>query len=432
MHRPRRLRDLLGACLAGALSVSAAAADPATVPFTDRRDPPSYRVLTAEERDRYELGQTVFNTSWVPAGTPRAGRRDGLGPMFNAASCDACHNNGARGQGPAQSGPAPVGLVIQLGAGDAADPVYGHVLNTSAIEGHAPEGTVFVAYTERRGRYPDGREWRLREPRYELRALRLGTIGKHSLIKPRLAPALFGAGLLEAVPDAAIIALAERPQNGVRGQVSRRDGLIGRFGWQADSVSLDEQTARALSREMGLTSRGAERDDCGGADAACQRAPDGGQPEVSDDFFDAMLAFQRWLAVPRTDVDEATEADGAALFARTGCAACHRPDLPVTGAGPVRRIAAYTDLLLHDLGPPLADRGADGRPVPTLWRTAPLWGLGHAVSSGRPLALLHDGRARSIEEAVLWHDGAAAPARQRFGRLSHAERNRLLDWVALR
>jgi CxxC motif-containing protein (DUF1111 family) len=392
--------------------------------FVDTRDPPPYAQLSASQRESYDLGHALLNTQWVAAGTPQAERRDGLGPLFNAAACDACHNEGARGQGLSKDGLAPAPLVIQLQDTQAhaahrvddGDPVYGHVLNVSALPGYAAEGSVWVHYAERSGRYADGAPWTLRVPRYELRELRYGPMNPATAISPRLAPQLFGAGLLARVPDSAL------PPSGSSGPANTPRG---RFGWQAASATLGQQTAIAMSREMGLTSQAIVHDDCTSAQVACRSAPSGGTPEVSAEFMQALLDFQTFLAVPRS---KNTADNAAAAFADLGCAACHRPQLPVEGVDGIGGIAAYTDLSLHDLGTDLADRDVQGRTVPTRFRTAPLWGLGHAAR--RPLTLLHDGRARSIEEAILWHDGEAAAARERFEHLDAALRQRLLAWLA--
>jgi len=392
--------------------------------FVDTRDPPSYASLNASQRESYDLGHALLNTQWVVAGTPNAERRDGLGPLFNAAACDACHNEGARGQGLSKDGLAPAPLVIQLQDTQAqaahhvddGDPVYGHVLNISALPDHVAEGSMWVHYAERSGRYPDGSTWTLRVPSYELRGLRYGPMNPATAISPRMAPQLFGVGLLARVPDSAL------PSSASTGSA---DTARGRFGWQAASATLERQTAIAMSREMGLTSSAIGHDDCTATQAACRSAPSGGTPEVSAEFMQALLDFQTFLAVPRS---KNAADDASSSFADLGCAACHRPRLPVEGVDGIGEIAAYTDLSLHDLGTDLADRDAQGRTVPTRFRTAPLWGLGHATRP--PLALLHDGRARSIEEAILWHDGEASAARMRFAGLDASGRKRLLDWLA--
>lgn len=425
--------------LLATLSLAAASAAPppyGRADFVDRREPPSHRPLDDAAHEQHELGHAVFNTQWLAAGSPRAQRRDGLGPLFNAPSCDACHNEGARAQAASAEGLTPIGLVVQLGHRGRGDPRYGHVLNTSALAPMTPEAVIHVRYQLRDGRYADGTPWQLREPHYVLSELRYGALADDSLIEPRLGPPLFGVGLLEAVADAHILALSRlRHRDAVRGVPAWRgvDGRrqLGRFGWQADAVSVEQQTALAFSREMGLSSRLMAHDDCTVTQADCRQAEPGGAPEVSDELLAAVTAFQRDLAVPG-EQPQADDARSAALFGTLGCAACHVPSLPVDSIAPGATIAAYTDLLLHDLGSGLADRDARGTIVPSRWRTAPPWGLVHLRRSGRDPSLLHDGRARSVEEAVLWHDGEAAAARRRFEQLPVAQRMPLLDWIARR
>lgn len=408
---------------------SAAAADFGRQPLADSREPPAYAPLSGDEGARYELGLRVFNTQWVVAGTPRAMRIDGLGPLFNVGSCDGCHNDGARGRGPEGDGPVPGSLVLQLQRDAGPDPVYGHTLNVAAIDGLDAEAALSVHYRARRGRYPDGALWTLRVPAYRVEALRDGALAADTILRPRIAPALYGVGLLERISDAQRRRWAADP-------AARRDGIrgerAGRFGWQGASVSLAEQTARAFSREMGLTTRLLPADDCTPAQTRCRLA-DGGVPEVDDALFAAVLAFQQKLAVPavprRPDQEERA---GAALFAAAGCALCHRPRASVRlGDGRSVTIAAYSDLLLHDLGPGLTDRDVAGRVVTSRWRTAPLWAVGLVPRTGVP-TYLHDGRALSLEQAVLWHDGEAARARQRFEALGGARREQLLAWLARR
>jgi CxxC motif-containing protein (DUF1111 family) len=403
--------------------------------FTNRRDPPPYRKLSDAEFERYDLGKAVFNTQFVVAGTPNAGRRAGVGPLFNSTSCDSCHNNGARGRGPTEDGPAPTPLVIQLTAISAknpidpeGDPVYGRVFNTIALEGVPPEGVTMIRYEQLSGRYPDGSVWSLRVPHYTLTKLHYGPLSPQTIIKPRLAPALFGAGLLDAASvDREVGAAAPG------GDISGRSGH-GRFGWQATALSVRDQTARAFAREMGLTSTDMQSDDCTPAETACVQQPSGGSPEVSDDIFNAVLSFQRWLAVPASPTPHPIPDGDARTFAELGCAACHQPRLPVAltdaaGKDVSAVIAPYTDLRLHDLGRRLADETVSGTKVTSRWRTAPLWGLGYRMSLERFPTFLHDGRARSAEEAILWHDGEAAAARNRFEQLSAAQRKVFLHWL---
>jgi CxxC motif-containing protein (DUF1111 family) len=409
-------------------------------PFTNRRNPPSYRKLSDAEFARYDLGMAVFNTQFVPAGTPNAGRRAGVGPLFNSSSCDSCHNNGARGRGPTEDGPAPSPLVMQLATTPTknpidpeGDPVYGRVLNTISLEGVPPEGVAMIRYEEISGHYPDGSAWSLRAPHYTLTNLRYGPLSPQTIIKPRLAPALFGAGLLDAASvdrDPG----ATAPGSGSAKHATQDPPAHGRFGWQASAVSVRDQTARAFAREMGLTSADMRSDDCTKAETACQQQPSGGSPEVSDDIFNAVVSFQHWLAVPASPTPHTIPDRDANTFAKLGCVGCHQPQLQVALTDDVGKdvpavIAPYTDLRLHDLGSRLADENVAGKKVTSKWRTAPLWGLGYRMSLERFPTFLHDGRARSAEEAILWHDGEAAGARTRFEQLSAPERRAFLHWL---
>ncbi len=253
---------------------------------------------------------------------------------------------------------------------------------------------------------------------YELSDLNYGPPAAHIVIKPRLAPALFGAGLLEDVPARAA------------------DGAPGRFGWQATALSIRDQTARALAREMGVTSTDRRVDDCTDAESEClqQRHPD--TAEMSGELLDALLVFEKWLAVPQnpTPLPLSQQAAGRRLFRSTGCSGCHEPKRQVViarsgGQSVTATIAPYSDLAVHDLGPGLADHDLSGLVQPTRWRTAPLWGMGYRLSRESKPTFLHDGRARSVEEAVLWHDGEAAAVRERFAHLSRDKREQLLRFV---
>lgn len=407
--------------LAGTGSTVDAAAGRAV--FTDRRDPPPWRELAPEERASFDLGLLVFNTPWVVAGTRNAPRIDGLGPQFVSASCDSCHNNGARGRPAGTADGLPGSFVMQIGG--PGRELYGNVLNTAAIDGHEPEGQVRLSWRTREGRYADGQPWTLREPRYALDRLAHGAPPLRTVLQPRIGSAVFGTGRLEQVPAEALHQIRRQQPRAVRGTLPP-----GRFGWQAEALDLTDQTGRALAREMGLTSSAHPADDCTAVQIACRDAPDGGTPEVSEEFLQAVVAYQRELAVPaRGDITAQRDAAGRNLFASTGCAACHVPELPFIVDGATASIEPFTDLLLHDLGEELADRDLRDRPVKTLWRTAPLWGLAHAHRFG-DIALLHDGRAGSVEEAILWHGGQARAAREAFMRLDEDERRLLVDWVA--
>jgi CxxC motif-containing protein (DUF1111 family) len=453
MERRRQLTPvkLLRAwlCVCGVTALAAPLDRPAVgiAAFVNSRDPPFYSKLDAITLARAQLGHAVFNTQFVPAGTAGAARIDGLGPLFNSVSCDECHNEGADARGPQGDGPAPQNLVLQLqrpgtapDVPSAGDAHYGQVLNTASLPALEPEASVTIRYRLERGHYPDGTAWALRDPQYVLSDLRYGPLAADTLIKPRLAPPLFGDGLLEAVPASAITNPPGEPSGAPAWQLIDGGRELGRFGWQGSSVSIREQTGKAMAREMGLTNPMFAHDDCTPIQTDCRSQPNGGAPEVSPQLFDAVIEFVRWLAVPAApanSVAAAARGPGSALFTQLGCSSCHRAVLPAVlpaaeGGSANATITAYTDLRLHDLGLGLADHDASGQRVRSLFRTAPLWGLGYRIGREQQLTLLHDGRARSVEEAILWHDGEASGALIAFERLPAQQRQALLSWLAAR
>jgi CxxC motif-containing protein (DUF1111 family) len=431
-----------GLALCAAALAGCQATQPVGVVIQEDAHPPlPWRELTAAEQKSFDLGYAVFNTDGAPAGAP-SGRTDGLGPLFNSQSCDSCHNSRRRGRGPRGDGEAPGDLVMQLGLrlpdGSVQRGVegYGQVLNTAAIAGFTPEAAVAIRYDEHVRKLADGTAISLRAPHYRISELSGPELQPATVLMPRMPPSVQGAGLLELVPQAEIARSAEtqrRDGSAVGGRVSWLNTsagvVIGRFGWQATEVSVASQTASALSREMGLTSPLASHIDCGRDDHACQLGATGGAPEGEPALFDALVLFERLHAVPGRK-PSAESARGAQLFAQIGCGRCHQPTLPAdTGARVRQVIHPYTDLLLHDLGADLADRDIDGNAVHSLWRTAPLWGMQASVASRQPLRLLHDGRARTIEEAILWHAGEARDARARFMHMPAEERHALVSWI---
>jgi CxxC motif-containing protein (DUF1111 family) len=310
------------------------------------------------------------------------------------------------------------------------------VLNTSAIKGFEPEASVRIEYEPRQVLLADGTSVELRQPRYHVENLSGPELPAATVLMPRMPPPVQGVGLLERVPQFELeqIASSERAATAdIRGRISwlqmRRDRSIGRFGWQASEPTVASQIGVAFAREMGLTNPLVSGDDCGKWNVACRSAATGGSPEVAADLFDAVIAFERWHAVPVSKiVDES--ALGARLFESCGCADCHRANLRIDlGNEDHALIQPYTDLLLHTMGQGLADRDLGGTPVRSLWRTAPLWGMHAAYVSGQPLRLLHDGRARSVEEAILWHGVEARRARDNYAHLSQQQRRALVEWI---
>jgi CxxC motif-containing protein (DUF1111 family) len=406
--------------------------------------------LEREQELLFFVGNSFFNQNWVtaPASTTA---RDGLGPLFNARSCAGCHFKDGRGRPPAFDGEQPTGLLLRLSlpgvddhGGPLDDPVYGGQVQDGAIMGLTAEATAIVTYEELPVTLAGGQVVSLRRPIYSLQNAAYGEPAPELLISPRVASQMIGLGLLEAVPEEAILALADpddrdgdgisgRP-NYVRDVVSGRT-VLGRFGWKANEPTVAQQTAGAFLGDMGITTPIFPEQNCTDAIAGCATAADGGSPEIEPDDFQKVVLYAGTLAVPaRRDWDDAQVLQGKALFNEIGCTACHKPIL-ATGAHPTisalsnQTIRPYTDLLLHDMGEGLADGRPDYEADGREWRTPPLWGIGLIETVNGHTNFLHDGRARNLMEAILWHGGEAQAARDRFAALDQTEREALLRFL---
>jgi CxxC motif-containing protein (DUF1111 family) len=412
--------------------------------------------LDDDERARFAIGNSFFRRNWVeaPASTTA---RDGLGPHFIARSCGGCHVQDGRGAPPRDGEPA-VALLLRLsvpGVGDHGgvrpEPTYGDQFNNAAIAGVKPEGRVTIRQRTLPGRFRDGTLYSLNQPHYGFADLGYGAMAKGVLISPRIAPQLAGVGLLDAIPEAEVLAnvadQAARP-GPVKGQANQAwDNFagamrVGRFGWKANVATLAQQTAGAFAGDIGITSSAHPDDGCTVAQADCLAAPRGGHdggPEIDDQTFGDVVFYQSTLApAARRGADDPQVRRGQRLFAQAQCDACHRPSY-VTGAGPIaafttakvsgQRIWPYTDLLLHDMGPGLADGRPDFAAGGRQWKTPPLWGIGLIRGVNGHQRLLHDGRARGTLEAVLWHGGEAEAAKQRVLGMDRAERAALVKFL---
>jgi CxxC motif-containing protein (DUF1111 family) len=393
--------------------------------------------LPAVDQTAFLTGQTVFEVDWLAAPHPQD-VRDGLGPLYHASACAGCHFQNGRGAPSPADGPVPPALLMRLGVPDGAggwapDPVYGGQLQPRAIPGHAPEALVRVAWSLAP---MDGGE-PLLWPTYTIERLGYGPHAEGLVLGPRMAQALIGLGLLEAVPEQAIRALADPDDldgDGVSGRVNSVDGRLGRFGWKANQHSLLTQNAAALLGDMGLTSPLHPAPPCSAAQTACAEAATGGEPEIDAARLDALTRYTRLLAVPaRRDHDAPDVLAGKRLFHEAGCAACHVPSLRTGLADDPaladQRIWPYTDMLLHDMGEGLADGLPDHDASGSEWRTPPLWGIGLTATVSGHSRFLHDGRARSLWEAIRWHDGEARGARRAAEALTAEQRALLLRFL---
>ena len=393
--------------------------------------------------DRFILGKSFFRIPWVEAPSATTAR-DGLGPLFSANTCIACHPGNGAGIAVRQDGRVDRSLVMRLGlerrpddprTGFLPDPVYGAQLSINAVHGVAYEGRPTVRYRDRNGTYPDGTLYTLHVPRYALESLNYGPLSPDTHAAAHLAPALVGLGALERIPEAAIIAYEDpedRDGDGISGRANRvysprtNRMELGRFTWKAGAPSVRFQVANAMHNDMGLTTTLYPGENCTGAQHACQDAPRGRHPiDVPDIRLDAVTFYVTSLRIPKQR-NPAANAEGAALFSGVGCAKCHVPGYETDDG---MTIHPYSDLLLHDMGAPLSDGHRTFRAGPSEFRTPPLWGAGLRGKISAQARYLHDGRARTLEEAVLWHGGEAATVKRNFMALEADARKKLLRFV---
>ena len=415
--------------------------------------------LTGNKSLEFVSGNALFKRNWVsaPASTEDL---DGLGPLFNARSCSGCHHLDGRGAPPSAPGEVSASLVFLLSqpadetpSGTAPDGVhwetipdeqYGVQLNHLAVLGVEPEGEASVTYEELPGQYLDGMPYSLRRPQYTFTSLRYGEFSPRIMVSPRVAPHMVGMGLLEAIDEATLTALADPDDtnhDGISGRVNyvpdraTRTLRVGRFGWKANQPSVRQQVAAAFRGDIGITSTLFPEQPCAPGQTDCQQAISGGEPELTEDILDRVSLYSATLAVPRRrNWDTPEVLRGKSLFNRIGCESCHtaklttgtHPDIPEFSDQVIR---PYTDLLLHDMGEALADGRPDGQATGNEWRTPPLWGIGLIPTVSGHSFLLHDGRARTLEEAILWHGGEAVASQQQFTALSPDERQAVIIFL---
>ncbi len=406
--------------------------------------------LSGDAELQFFVGNSFFKENWVaaPASTTA---RDGLGPTLNARSCAACHLKDGRGAPPSFPGELGTGLLMRISIpGEDAhgapkhDPNYGDQLNDQAIPGVPVEGRIAITYTDVQGKFDDGSAYTLQSPSYAITDAGYGTFGAGLMMSPRVGQQIIGMGLLEAISESRILGLADETDlnnDGISGKanlvwdVVKQKMSLGRFGWKANQPSILQQAAGAFLGDLGITSYLFPNQNCTGIQTGCATAPDGGTPEIADDDLQKMVVYLSNLAVPaRRKHDSSAILRGKQLFRDMGCAACHVAS-HVTGVHPQfpnlsnQTIWPYTDLLLHDMGPALADGRPDFRATGYEWRTPPLWGIGLIQTVNGHTRFLHDGRARNVEEAVLWHGGEAEKSRNKYRSLAKDDRQKVIAFL---
>jgi len=401
--------------------------------------------LTEREAIVHTIGDGTFDQVFVAAPAPHFG---GLGPVYNNISCVNCHRND--GGGFPSTGSSTSGMLFRISipgadehGGPLAAPGFGLQIQDRALLGAVPEATATINYSDLPVTYPDGTTVTLRQPAYAL-TNPYTTLPAGYMLSPRLAPRLVGMGLLENVPESTILSFVDAgDQNGdgITGKANyvynsyTHKTELGRFGLKANTSTLQMQVATAYQQDMGVTSYPQSQESAWGQPQMSLVGNSDLSPELVDTLLNYVTFYVQTLAVPaRRDVLDSINKRGALLFTQVNCSGCHRTTMQ-TGVNmsihlSSQRIHPYTDLLVHDMGDGLADNRPDFLANGKEWRTPPLWGIGMlAKANGGSAYYLHDGRARSIDEAILWHGGEAERSKQQFMQLSQADRAALLQFL---
>lgn len=404
--------------------------------------------LSPKDFARFFSGDTLFNTNWVNASSIVDGR-DGLGPVFNTRSCSSCHFKDGRGQ-PPKSNEIPDGFLVRIslpGNGPKGDPrphpIYGNQISVRALPKAKPEARVSLKYELINGDYPDGTSYSLLKPVIGMDNWAYGQPGD-LLQSARVASAVYGVGLLDAIPEEVLIALSDpedRDGDGISGRPnrvwspSRQRYSIGKYGWKANRATLLDQTAGAFQGDIGITSPIFPKENHSPSLLDPREFPSGGDPEIENRDLEDVVFYLKTLAPPASRfATDAIYLSGKALFEAAKCSSCHTPQFQTRDDYSIQALAGqtiypYTDLLLHDMGEELADHRPDYEATGTEWRTPPLWGIGLFPTVNGHSRLLHDGRARNIEEAILWHSGEAESSKQAFMKLPREQRLELIEFV---
>ncbi len=412
-------------------------------------------MLTADVIN-FKVGRTFFHTSWItaPSSTQAV---DGLGPLFNANSCNSCHIEDGRGRTPFSATEQLSSVLIRISiagqdphGGPNPDPDLGLQLRNNSILKATPDAQVYVIYTDKIVTYPDGSTDTLRVPAYQFQNLRNGH-PVDFMYSPRIAPQLVGMGLLQAIPEQTLLSYADPDDvnnDGISGKANyvwsatQQQTVLGRFGGKAYEPDVRQQVAGAFSGDIGITTPVFPDANLYGLEQTLFGSlPNGsdsiGEPELPEPYFTNTVFYTEALAVPqRRNWTDATVQRGKSIFVQLACSKCHIPQLQTGPFSDVpllsnQTIHPYTDLLLHDMGPDLADGRSDYLATGSEWRTPPLWGIGlvSLVNNNNGMFLLHDGRARTIEEAILWHGGEAEKSKDAFVKLPKADIDALVKFI---
>ncbi|HMN33201.1 MAG TPA: di-heme oxidoredictase family protein [Chitinophagaceae bacterium] len=404
----------------------------------------SFANMSAQHERVHEIGDIAFEQTFVSNPAPLNG---GLGPIYNNVSCISCHIGDGRGKAPEVGQPIS-SILFRISQSNRVDmhngPLgvigYGDQIQNRSVAGSVKEADIEISYIEKTFQFDDGTPYSLRFPTYTLTNMYMPITSSYDL-SPRVASPVFGLGLLEAVSEQDILANADEfdmNNDGISGKanyvwnVLENKTTLGRFGWKANQPTVMQQSAGAINSDMGLTSFVFPQENSFGQIQYDHLDDD---VEVSDSLMHAIAFYIKTLAVPaRRNITDPKVARGKQLFIESNCSACHLPTLKtaVNVAFPAlsnQTIRPYTDLLLHDMGAELADNRPDFLANGYEWRTPPLWGIGLTYKVNGHTNFLHDGRARNLMEAVMWHGGEAEASKNKVKSLNKADREALIKFL---
>lgn len=415
------------------------------------------RDLNDEEQDSFMLGKSFFTIPWIEAPSATTAR-DGLGPLFNSNTCINCHPKNGRASLLTKNNTLSRAYVTRLSipsrntrldkaelmySGFVAEDTYGSQISINGVPGVKYEAKPNLIYTRVPIIYPDGRKIFLKQPlsgvSSQLKDLQYGIIHKNVSITNRLAPALVGLGLLEKITDEQILEnedINDTNQDGISGKANivyspqNKDFRVGRYTYKASAASVLEQSGAAANNDMSLTNILFPNENCTKNQKECLEAPKGDNLGNSITFdlplkrLEAIAFYLSNLRIPKSNI---TEKKGEELFSQIGCVQCHTASFTLEDG---YKVKPFSDFLLHDMGEGLSDGRSEFKATPREWRTAPLWGIGkYILTLKKEPDLLHDGRAKTIEEAILWHGGEADEIKKNFMNLSQKEREKIINYI---
>ncbi len=399
--------------------------------------------LNGSDLEMHLDGDFQFEAAFVTAPATVNG---GIGPIFNNTSCVSCHPKDGRAKFPDNLNSLSGFFLRSSIPGETANggpvpaPNFGLQVQNQAIFGYEPEAKFQVHYTAIVETLADGTEVILQKPDYMLVDAYVA-VPSSILLSPRLAPPVFGLGLLEAISESEILMhqdINDIDQDGISGKanyvydVVSGTTQIGRFGWKANTATILEQCAGAYLHDMGITSAMFPQETGFGQTNGSDGLAD--DPEITEEILNQVVFYCQTLAVPAPrDLENESVRRGSLIFEELQCASCHVPSM-TTSSNAISAISnqtiyPYSDMLLHDMGEGLADNRPDYLANGNEWKTRPLWGIGLTQVVNGHTDFLHDGRAKNITEAILWHGGEALNAKNMFKELAPSERTDLLNFV---